>query len=255
MSDFDRLLDEAITVSTEGWDLDRLGCRLAITPPPWDYRAMVAEHAGDALTMLDMGTGGGEWLATLPARPSQTLATECWPPNVSVAARRLAPLGVVLVQAEGARDNQDQRLDETVGRLPFRDDAIDLISNRHESFLSSEVARILRTGGVFVTEQVGSGSYDDLHELLDLPAPTPGRWGLSLAIEQLAGVGLQVMASGSGFERATFADVGALAWYLRQVPWAAPGFDVDRNRTRLRAAHARMPATISLPSFWLVALR
>ncbi len=255
MSSVDSLLDHALAVSTEGWDFTRLGSRLMVTPPPWDYPALVAAQAGRARTMLDMGTGGGEWLAALPARPAKTLATECWPPNVPVAARRLRALGVVVVQAEGAPDNQDQRADETQGRLPFRDGAIDLVANRHESFLPGEVARILAAGGSFVTEQVGTGSYDDLHQLLDLPAPPPGRWTVSLAIEQLAEVPLHVVASGSGAERTTFADVGALVWYLRQVPWAVPGFDVDRNRARLRAAHERMPATVFLPSFWLVARR
>lgn len=147
MSSVDSLLDHALAVSTEGWDFTRLGSRLMVTPPPWDYPALVAAQAGRARTMLDMGTGGGEWLAALPARPAKTLATECWPPNVPVAARRLRALRVVVVQAEGAPDNQDQRADETQGRLPFRDGAIDLVANRHESFLPGEVARILAAGG------------------------------------------------------------------------------------------------------------
>ena len=37
--------------------------------------------------------------------------------------------------------------------------------------------------------------------------------------------------------RATvFADIGALAWYLRSVPWAVPGFTVSTYRQALLSA-------------------
>jgi hypothetical protein len=52
-----------------------------------------------------MGTGGGERLSRLAPRPRPTVATEAWPPNVPVAAGRLHPIGVAVVQDEGAPDN------------------------------------------------------------------------------------------------------------------------------------------------------
>jgi hypothetical protein len=55
--------------------------------------------------MLDMGTGGGEALAGLADRAPRTIATEAWPPNVPVAGRRLLPLGISVIQVEGAADN------------------------------------------------------------------------------------------------------------------------------------------------------
>lgn len=36
-----------------------------------------------------------------------------------------------------------------------------------------------------------------------------------------------------------FADVGALARYLRMVPWAVPGFDITVHRNALESAAAR----------------
>jgi hypothetical protein len=43
----------------------------------------------------------------------------------------------------------------------------------------------------------------------------------------------------AGLETIRFDDVGALAWYLRMVPWAVPGFDVTTHRQALEAAMAR----------------
>jgi hypothetical protein len=68
-----------------------------------------------------MGTGGGEALSGLVPRPPRTVATEAWPPNVPVAARRLRPLDIPVVQDEGAAENFAQ--DASRGRLPFRDGA------------------------------------------------------------------------------------------------------------------------------------
>src|SRR5215813_11691547 len=127
--------------------------------------------------MLDMGTGGGERLARLSPRPKLTVATEAWPPNVPVAAARLHPLGIAVVQDEGAPDNVRQESAQQRGaqqggaqrgRLPFRDGAFGLVANRHEAFLAAEVSRVLASGGTFITQQADFHSYDDLYRLLGL---------------------------------------------------------------------------------------
>jgi SAM-dependent methyltransferase len=122
--------------------------------------------------MLDMGTGGGEALSGLPDRAPRTIATEAWPPNVPVAGRRLLPLGIPVIQDEAARGNIDQNGANEGGSLPFRDGSLDLICNRHESFLALEVSRVLAPGGTFVTQQVDYHDNDDLAQIL--ASLTPG---------------------------------------------------------------------------------
>lgn len=134
--------------------------------------------------MLDMGTGGGEWLSSLSRRGSLTAATESWPPNFGGAAARLRALGIPVVQAEGAADNHRQDREDPRGRLPFRTEAFDLVTNRHESFVASEVVRVLCPTGTFITQQAHSGSRQ-FHELLSLPPPQVDEFGLGMALEQL----------------------------------------------------------------------
>jgi len=45
-----------------GWDFSYLDGRTATDPLPWDYRAVVDEHLKPSGRLLDMGTGGGEFL-------------------------------------------------------------------------------------------------------------------------------------------------------------------------------------------------
>lgn len=234
------LLDEAAAVPVAGWDFgwgQESGRVITVRPVPWDYAALAADALRDATAALDMGTGGGEFLDGLPGLPPRMVATESWPPNVPVAARRLARRGVPVIHTEGATDNPLQTGDET-GRLPFGDQAFDLVLNRHESFAAREVARVLAPGGRFLTQQAMSGS-DQLHALLGLRPLRRPAMDLDLLIGQVLRAGLTVEAAETGCEVIRFADVGALAWYLRMVPWAVPGFDITAHRHALESAARR----------------
>ncbi|WP_203657495.1 class I SAM-dependent methyltransferase [Actinocatenispora rupis] len=262
-ADPDDLIAEGLAADTSGWDFERFDGRMVSTPPPWDYRALIDAAAGpDTATLLDLGTGGGEWLAGwLDGRTTalpRVVAAESWPPNVPVAGRRLAPLGVTVVHTDGALDNVDQGPADRSGRLPFRGASFDAVVNRHSSYRPEEVARVLRPGGTFVTQQVAAGD-GTLHRLLDLPVPPAGDWTLRYAVNQAAEGGLTVVDAGVGADVTTYHDVAPLAWYLRQVPWAVPGYDPVRDPDRLRRVQRYIdthgPLEIRRHHFWLRAIR
>src|SRR5829696_3669039 len=194
-TDLDRLLGEAERQPFAGWDFSWLAGRVRVERLPWDFDDRVADAARRSPDLLDMGTGGGERLSRLPVLPAGTVATEGWPPNAPIAARRLRPLGVLVVQVDGAPDNLDQEPGgvlgssggERRGGLPFRRASFHLVTNRHEAFVAAEVARILAPGGCFLTQQIAFPWADDFYRLLDLPVPPepPRRWGLPLAVAQI----------------------------------------------------------------------
>jgi hypothetical protein len=194
-------------------------------------------------------TGGGEWLSSLRARATITVATEGWQPNVAVAAARLSPLGIPVVYTEGATDNHRQEPGDPAGRLPFRTDAFDLVTNRHESFRATEVARVLRREGTFLTQQTHSGS-QQFHELLGSEPPGVQELELDMIVVQLQDAGLSIDEAEIGTATTLFADIGALAWYLRSVPWAVPGFTVSTYRQALLRLH-NGPIRVPHRRFWL----
>lgn len=249
MADPDELLAEAEATTFQGWDFSRLGDRLVLEPPRWDFKEIAANAAAGATTMLDMGTGGGEWLSSLSSRAPATVATESWQPNVGVAAARLSVLGVPVVYTDGAPDNHRQVPGDPAGPLPFRSAAFDLVSNRHESFRADEVARVLRPGGMFLTQQARSGS-EQFHQLLGGESPDRKEFELDLAVTQLRGANLSIDEAEVGMATTVFADIGALAWYLRSVPWAVPGFTVGTYRQALLRLHDG-PIRVSSRRFWL----
>ena len=261
--EFDALINEAVEHPIQGWDFRWLtgGGRLVETPLPWSYSRIVRRSIRESRSLLDLGTGGGELLSTLGPFPPRTVATESYPPNVSVAARRLGPLGIQVVQTSGAIDNVEQRDSDVQGRLPFRDESFQLIIDRNEAFVANEVGRVLEDEGRFVTEQTGGSEHPALRQLLELPALSPEEpaWSLGLASKQLSRAGLKVAESAEAGWEITFRDVGALTWYLLAVPWMASGFSVEGQRSRLKELHERFTQgeviRIPMNGFWLAAVK
>lgn len=246
------LLEEAARRPMRGWDLSCDG-RIGFAPP-WDFEAVADEWIARSPDLLDMGTGGGEWLSRRPFPKGRTVATEAWLPNVPVARARLTPLGVSVVAVVGAPDNVDQRSAPALPPLPFADAAFHLVTNRHESFVAAEVARVITPGGRFITQQVGPDLGAPFRALLGaLPGPAASPWSLAQAREQVAAAGLEMTGCGEGAASLTFTDVGALAWYLINVPWVMPGFSIADYREGLAALHGRGAVTVPQPMFWLTA--
>jgi SAM-dependent methyltransferase len=219
---------------------------MEVTEPAWDYAAIVRGAMSGARRTLDIDTGGGEFLSSILPAPGSVLATEGYAPNVAVAGARLAPLGVPVVHALSAADNVDQPSEEesraTRIRLPFADGAFDLAINRYSSYVASEVWRVLRPGGRFLTQQwIEEGtSGDGWDELFGRPLPTGPVFDLRFATGQLAGAGFEIFGAEVSDTPLVFHDLAAVVYYLLAVPWAVADFDPVADREALHRVHRRI---------------
>jgi hypothetical protein len=258
MSSFEELMAEGLAAPFSGWDFSWLdGRSVATTTLPWSYREFVQRYSAGGPTMLDMGTGGGEWLSRLEPRPARTVATECWSPNVVIAARQLRRLDIPVVQAAGAPDNMvADRGSPGDGVLPFGDGTLGLVINRHESFDAAEVHRVLTRGGIFVTQQVDFHSYDDLYRVLGIDIPAEADSWLPLARRQVSDAGLTVLESVRGEQVRQFADIAGIVYYARVIFDMIGGQGLEALRPALRRAFEQKtlwPAPIRQHRFLLVA--
>ncbi|MEM9624266.1 MAG: methyltransferase domain-containing protein [Pseudomonadota bacterium] len=234
MSRFDELIATALAQSLSGWDFAFVDGRLTETELPWNYRKLVRQRIPNVQSLLDMCTGGGEFLDGFKSLPASTYATEGYAPNVEVARQRLAARGVEVI----AVNSDDQ--------LPLPDDAFDLVINRHGAYSPAELSRITQAGGLFLTQQVGSANASDINRLLDAPSPSVPAWRLERAIEYLDASGFDIVQQAETFPVMSFADVGALVFYLRAIPWQVPDFEPEIYRTQLLALHDQISAEGSL---------
>ena len=239
---FDELIDGVAGRRLEGWDFSFLAGRLEADEEPWNYAERVNALAASSRSLLDLGTGGGEFLSAVRPRPGLTVATEGWMPNVAVADARLRPLGIGVVAVEGAPDNAVQRFTDVEGRLPFVDGSFDAVIDRHEAFRATEVARILAGGWTFLTQQVGSRNEVELNEALGGEVPPCLSPTLEEYVDQLEAAGLRVTQAQEAFPVKRYLDVGAVLALLLMVPWQYEGFDLERHRGRLLQIHRHIEA-------------
>ena len=206
-----------------GWDFSHIAERSEEeTDIPWDYEALVRQYLKKDMKLLDYDTGGGEFLLSLEHPYENTAATEGYPPNVALCQEKLIPLGIDLKECSDP------------ARLPFGDSAFDLVINRHGDFCPEELKRVLKPGGLFITQQVGDRNDQDLVRMVfpEAETPFPGHH-LSVQRKAFEDAGFEIVKADEFFGRIRFYDVGAFVWFARIIEWEFPGFSVDQCFDRL----------------------
>ena len=206
-----------------GWDFSHISGRYTEQDDlPWDYRTVIGEYLNPEMKLLDIDTGGGEFLLSLHHPYENTAATENYTPNVELCKEVLLPLGI------------DFRACDGKGKLPFDDGCFDMVINRHGDFNPEEIYRVLKNGGLFITQQVGAENDRELVELLcgktDMPFPEQY---LELTSRKFQNAGFTILRGEEAFRPIRFFDVGALVWFARIIQWEFPNFSVNTHLEKL----------------------
>jgi SAM-dependent methyltransferase len=233
MRRFKTQVQQAINASFQGWDFSYIAQYGgdAEEPHPWSYVRTVRQYLEGKAVFLDMGTGGGEFLASLKPLPAQTYATEAYAPNVPVARSKLEPLGVTVVEVEeGVQENFS---------LPFENAFFELIINRHESYESSEVYRTLQPGGVFITQQVGERNNENLRMTFG-SIDDDFTWNDDTGQSFLKDAGFNIIDAKEHIGYSRMYDIRTLVYLMKVLPWEFPNFDPVRYETQLRNIYIKI---------------
>jgi len=201
----------------QGWDFSYINKRKSEESLPWNYDKIVRNYLNTNSILLDMGTGGGEYLRSLNHPYKNTFATEAYPPNFELCKKTLMPLGIDVRQV--FNDNY----------LPFENDRFDIIINCHEAFDINEVYRLLKPNGLFITQQVGGLNNKDLSRFLisDFKEITTSEHNLKNNIILIENRGFTILESDECFPKLKFFDVGALVYFAKIIELEFPNFSVD----------------------------
>ena len=216
-----------------GWDFSHIDGRCEEnTDFPWDYRQVIESYRTPEKKLLDIDTGGGEFLLSLGHPYENTAATENYPPNIELCQKTMLPLGIDFRPADGR------------GVLPYENEHFDLIIDRHGDYNPREIYRVLKPGGVFVMQQVGAENERELVTLLcgEQPLPFLEQYG-AVAEEAFRRAGFTVLRQEECFRPIRFYDVGALVWFARILPWEFPDFSVDTHLENLLRAQKILEET------------
>ena len=206
-----------------GWDFSHIDGRYAEEEDlPWDYRETILWYLKPEMKILDIDTGGGEFLLSLNHPYENTAATEGYPPNLELCRQTLPPLGIDFRPADGN------------GKLPFDDGYFDMVIDRHGDFNPAEIYRVLKPGGFFVMQQVGAENDRELVKLLcgETELPFPEQY-LNITVRKFREAGFEILDAQECYRPIKFFDVGALVWFARIIEWEFPNFSVDACLDRL----------------------
>lgn len=216
-----------------GWDFSHLDGRYTEQEDlPWNYRAVIGSYLRPEMKLLDIDTGGGEFLLSLHHPHENTATMENYPPNVQLCKEVLLPLGIDFRPGDGKE------------KLPFEDGSFHMVINRHGDFNPAEIFRVLKPGGLFVTQQVGAENDRELVELLcgKTDVPFPEQY-LSVAADGFRNWGFTILRGEECFRPIRFFDVGALVWFARIIQWEFPNFSVDTHLDNLLKAQKMLEET------------
>ena len=217
-------LKEEKMAHIHGWDFSHIYGRYSEEENlPWDFRTVINKYLKNNMKLLDMETGGGEFLLSLNHPKHNTSAIEGYQPNVELCKKVLLPLGIDFKEADG---------DE---KLPFENEYFDIITNRHGAYNVTELKRVLKKDGIFVTQQVGAENDRELVEILlpkykDLPY---AEHYLNIKQQEISEQGFEILESGETFQPIKFFDTGALVWFAKIIEWEFPNFSVESHLENL----------------------
>lgn len=215
--------DEESIAHIKGWDFSHLDGRFESDEDiPWDYKALIEKYLKPDMRLLDYDTGGGEFLLSLGHPYEMTSATEGYEPNIKLCMKMLRPLGIDIRECKDA------------SKIPFDDESFDIMINRHGDFDPVEIKRLLKPGGMFVTQQVGDQNDRDLVDMV-LPDVEYEFHDLNLKVQKKAFEenGFEILKSGEVFRPIRFYDVGAFVWFARVIEWEFVDFSVDKCLDKL----------------------
>ena len=198
-----------------GWNFTYLKStsRMHEAPLPWNYYLLALKHLYMANTVLDLGTGGGEFFSQFPLQNKRAFATERYAPNVAVAKHKLERLGVQVI---GLEKNEDIQLEQNM---------LDLILCRHEAYQEDEIYALLTKYGVFITQQVGGDNNKEFHSILGSERQQPLLY-LEQVEANLKDAGFYIEYSNEVKTYTRFYDIGAVLFYLdalaHQIPITTP---------------------------------
>jgi SAM-dependent methyltransferase len=212
--------------SFKGWDFTYIHDRTEADLLHWDYSSVIKRYMKNNYKLLDMGTGGGEFLLTLNHPYRLTAVTEGFSPNYKLCREKLLPLGI------------DVKFIEDDSKLPFEDEKFDIIINRHESYDIHEVYRILKAGGIFITQQVGGENDKELIKILaEENYNSFADHTLENNINKVKKKAFKIIFQAEDFTKSRFFDAGAIVYFAKIINFEFPEFSVEKCINELYDIH------------------
>ncbi len=194
----------------DGWNFSSVRARY--DPVPWNYVEVVRRYLKPQDRVLDIGTGGGEIFLSLAPYFGRGFGIDQDPAMIETARRNQSAL---------ALDNISLLVMEA-GALQFDADEFDVVLLRHLRVHVSEIVRVLRNGGYFITQMVGQRSSLNILAAFEWTPDSfgPDWWQPAAQLaDQFLFHGCRMIAQAEYNVPYRFCDLESFMFWLMSVPW------------------------------------
>lgn len=205
-----------------GWDFSKL--RVTETGPRTNYVKIVLSHLNKQKTLLDIGTGGGEKLATHAPRVRYAVAIDNGRNMVETAKRnfhknRLGNAHMILCDS---------------AKLPLVQASFEVVTDRHAPFKAQEIARVLKNGGVFITQQVSEGDKQNIKRIFRRGQDYGKKPGTKKRryIRELKHAGLRIIKACTINTTEYYKTMKDIIFLIANTPMI-PDFNIEKEQSKL----------------------
>jgi ubiquinone/menaquinone biosynthesis C-methylase UbiE len=208
---FDELKKVVETVGKlEGWDFSRV--RDGREPVLWKYVDVVRQYLKPTDRVLDIGTGGGEIFFSLAPYFGEGVGIDQNRAMIETARQNLFTSSIDNISLM-RMDGKD---------LKFNAEEFDVVLLRHLRVYVSEIVRVLRPGGYFITQMVGQcSSLNILAAFGWTPDSFGSDWWQPVAelADQFRLHGCHIVAQAEYDVPYWFHDIESFIFWIMSVPW------------------------------------
>ncbi len=192
-----------------GWDFSHM--KTMRDPVLWDYVEVVRQYLKPTDRVLDVGTGGCEIFSSLSPYFAEGIGVDQQAVMIETARENLAAQSIdniSLMQMEAAD-------------LQFKPNSFDVVLVKHLRVYVDEVLRVLRPGGIFITQLVGQRTGLNILEAFGwTPASFGDDWWQTAAelAHQFRQHNCHILAEAEYDVPYWFLDVESLLFYVMSIP-------------------------------------
>ncbi len=138
-----------------GWDFSELERETIVKNKKWDFFEEVSEYLDPKKILLDLGAGSGEKLFKITDKCKGIVGIDSSKSMICQAKRKLRSSKIKNIKFKLCNTN----------KISFESESFDVVTSRHSPFNIGEVARVLKKGGIFLTQQVGERDKQNIKDI------------------------------------------------------------------------------------------
>ena len=218
--------------SVVGWDFGKIDKRKKVIGKRWVFLEVVKGYVTDKTFLLDIGTGGGEKLLEVAKIARKTYGIDNQQSMIDAANKNLAEMKMRNVEFKLA----------DAKNLPFPQGYFDVVMCRHAPFYAQQVYRVMKSKGIFLTQQVYSEK-----DAINIKRVFGRGQGFGREreanpirryIRELKAAGFEILRRDTYNATEYYADMADLIFLLRNTPMI-PDFDIDKDRKCLEEIESK----------------